>query len=152
MTIAKKGLAVLMSIALAALLAIAFACVKPQQADAKTIKDTATYGFASYMGSGGYKHAKMTKFTNKKITFKGEGYRYYTTSPGSVTSLQSLKSDTYIFKINKNTKYKKVVSSATGKTKKISKKTAIGKLKKGNYIACTMNVESGIVKTLTFGV
>jgi len=59
----------------------------------------------------------------------------------------------YTFKINSKTKYRKLVNTETGKTKKVSKKTALKNLKKKKFITVYITFKSGgTVTQVLFGV
>ncbi|MBQ9003857.1 MAG: hypothetical protein IJ087_18580, partial [Eggerthellaceae bacterium] len=74
-----------------------------------------------------------------KLVINGMGYYY----KGS--KFKTLSYSTYTVKLNSKTKYYNT-------TTKISKKAAFKKLKNMNYIAAHLDVRSGVVKKLTFGV
>ena len=120
----------------AVMAALALCVASPQQAEAKTISDTASYSFSPPA-------SVSTSSSALKVT--GTVYRY----KGS--SFKVLSNNTYKFKLTSKTKYYNVTNTQTGAKQKISKKAAFNKLKSKSYIAAHLDVKKGKVKQLYFG-
>lgn len=148
MAIARKRTATLMAAIAMLALACGLALGAPLQAQAKTVKDTATYSFTSLNGAGGdaSRCAYQIKVAKKTMTFKGTGYRM----KGS--SFKALPSKTYKFAYDKSTKFLRVTNSELGTTEKVAKAQAVSDLREGRFIAVRLKVRKGVVKTVTFGV
>ena len=136
-TTAKRRVGFALAVlAVAVMTAFTLCVAAPQQAEAKTISDTASYSFSP--------PAKVsTSSSALKVT--GVVYRY----KGS--SFKQLSNNTYKFKLTGKTKYYNVTNTQTGAKQKISKSAAFSKLKSGSYIAAHLVVKKGKVQQLFFG-
>lgn len=124
----------ILAVAVAAAFALCFA--SPQQAEAKTISDTASYSFDSSA-------SVSTSSSALKVT--GTLYRI----KGS--SFKTLSYNTYKFKLTSSTKYYNVTNTQTGAKQAIGKKAAFSKLKSKSFIAAHLDVKNGKVQQLYFG-
>ncbi|MBQ6360368.1 MAG: hypothetical protein IJJ25_04405 [Lachnospiraceae bacterium] len=88
----------------------------------------------------------------KKVNVKGKKVKIYG-SNRSLSTYELQPCGWHTFKVTSKTKYRKLVNSETGKTKKMTKKAALKKLKKRNFIAVYIYYKKGgkITKIL-FGV
>ncbi len=104
-----------------------------------------TYAAKTYTTLFEADNVKKVKISGKKVKILG--------SSRSLTTYELQPRGWRTFKVTSKTKYRKLVDTETGKTKKISKKTAFKNLKKKKFIAAYIYYKKGgKVTKILFGV